>query len=415
MEVVHARCAGIDIGKKSAKVCVRIQGAGSRKTARQTTDWASMTREVLGLCDYLVAEQVTCVVMESTSDYWKPFYYVLETMAEEAGFELILANASHVKNLPGRKSDVSDAAWLAELGAHGLVRSSFVPAPAIRELRDLTRTRTVVARERVREITRLEKRLEAPGVKLSVVASDLNKNSARLMLDALVAGERDPEVLADLALGSLRGKRELLVDALTGRFSDHDAFMIKIHLDRIDAHQASIEVLDKRIEEAIEPFRVARDLLCTIPGVSTTVADVIIAETGADMSTFPSPGHLAAWAGVAPGQNESAGRKGRTTSRPGNSYLKGGLGIAAMSASRTKNTYLSARYRRIATRRGHLRAIVATERIMLTAIWHMLTDNAPYRELGADHYQLTHPNQQKRRAIKQLEALGYHVDLKKAA
>lgn len=411
MEVIHRRCAGIDIGKKSAKVCVRVQGAGRRATSTEVTDWGSMTREILGLREYLVREQVTCVLMESTSDYWKPYYYLLE----EAGFELILANAGHVKNIPGRKSDVLDAVWLADLAAHGLVRASFVPPPAIRDLRDLTRTRTIIARERVRETTRLEKRLESPGIKLSVVASDLNGVSARRMLRALVDGERDPEVLADLALGTMQAKRALLVDALTGRFSDHDAFMIGLHLDRIEQHDRAIAELDERIEAMIEPFRDARDLLTTIPGVSRVVADVIIAETGGDMSIFPSPGHLAAWAGVAPGQNESAGRKKQTTTRPGDSYLKGALGIAALAAANSKGTYLGARYRRIAARRGGLRAIVAIERSILTAVWHMLTDHLDYRDLGADHYQLSHPDQIQRRAIRQLRALGFDVELRPAS
>lgn len=411
MEVIHRRCAGIDIGKKSAKVCVRVQGSGSRATSTEVTDWGSMTRDVLGLRDYLLEQQVSCVLMESTSDYWKPYYYLLE----DAGFELILANAGHVKNIPGRKSDVLDAVWLADLAAHGLVRASFVPPPAIRDLRDLTRTRTIIARERVRETTRLEKRLESPGIKLSIVASDLNGASSRRMLRALVDGERDPEVLADLALGTMRSKREQLIDALTGRFSDHDAFMIGLHLDRIEQLDQTIAGLDQRIEVMIEPFRHARDLLSTIPGVSVVVADVIIAETGGDMSVFPSAGHLAAWAGVAPGQNESAGRKKQTKTRPGDSYLKGALGIAALAAASSKNTYLGARYRRIAARRGGLRAIVATERAILTAVWHMLTDDVAYRDLGADHYQLSHPDQIQRRAIRQLRALGFEVELRPAS
>ncbi|MDP9821034.1 transposase [Nocardioides massiliensis] len=411
MEVIHSRCAGIDIGKKSAKVCVRVQGSGARATSTEVSDWGSMTREILDLRQYLIAEQVSCVLMESTSDYWKPYYYLLE----DAGFELILANAGHVKNIPGRKSDVSDAVWLADLAAHGLVRASFVPPPQVRQLRDLTRTRTIIARERVRETTRLEKRLESPGIKLSVVASNLNGVSARRMLKALVAGERDPEVLADLALGTMRAKRDQLIDALTGRFSDHDAFMIGLHLDRIEQHDQAIATLDERIEVMIEPFRHLRDLLITIPGVSVIVADVIIAETGGDMSNFPSPAHLAAWAGVAPGQNESAGRKKQGTTRPGDSYLKGALGSAALAASKSKNTYLAARYRRIAARRGRLRAIVAIERSILTSVWHMLTDDVAYRDLGADHYQLSHPDQIKRRALKQLRALGLEVELRPAS
>jgi transposase len=411
VELIHRRCAGIDIGKKSAKVCVRVQGAGSRGNGYQVTDWGSMTREILGLREYLIEQQVSCVMMEATSDYWKPFYYVLE----DAGFEVMLVNAKHVKNLPGRKSDVSDAVWLAEVCAHGLARASFIPPPEIRELRDLTRTRTIIARERVREITRLEKRLESPGIKLSVVASSLAGVSAQRMLNALIDGERDPEILADLAVPQMRGKHDQLVEALTGRFSDHDAFLVRLHLRRIAELDQGIAELDARIEVVIEPFRHLRERLSTIPGVSSVVADIIIAETGGDMTAFPSPGHLAAWAGVAPGQYESAGRRKNIAARKGNTYLKGGLGIAALSVTRTKNTYLAARYRRIASRRGHLRAVVATERSILTAVWHILAHDVDYHELGIDHYQQAHPTQVKRRALRQLRALGYDVELRPAS
>lgn len=411
VDLMHQRCAGIDIGKKSAKVCVRVQMGGPRSRQREVTDWGSMTREILGLREYLIDQRVTCVMMEATSDYWKPFYYVLE----ESGFEVLLVNAKHVKNLPGRKTDVNDATWLAEVCAHGLARASFIPPPGVRELRDLTRTRTIISRERVREITRLEKRLESPGIKLSMVASDLTGVSAQRMLGALVDGERDPEVLADLAVPQMRGKHDQLVDALTGRFTDHDAFLVRLHLRRITDMDDQITALDDQIEVMIEPFRRARDLLTTIPGVSTVVADVIIAETGGDMTVFPTASHLAAWAGVAPGQYESAGRRRAAKTRKGNSYLKGALGIAALAAGRTKNTYIGARFHRLANRRGHLRAVVATERHILTAVWYILTENVPYRELGTDHYQQTRPAQAKRRALKQLQALGYQVTLTPAA
>lgn len=411
VDLIHPRCAGIDIGKKSAKVCVRVQGSGSRAHSREVTDWGSMTREILRLREYLIEQQVSCVMMEATSDYWKPFFYVLE----DAGFEVMLVNAKHVKNLPGRKSDVSDAVWLAEVCAHGLARALFIPPPEIRELRDLTRTRTIIARERAREITRLEKRLESPGIKLSMVASSLAGVSAQRMLHALVDGERDPEVLANLAVPQMRGKHDQLVEALTGRFTDHDAFLVRLHLRRIDALDQEIAELDARIEVMIEPFRHIRDRLSTIPGVDTVVADVIIAETGADMTAFPSPGHLAAWTGVAPGQHESAGRRKNAAARKGNSYLKGSLGVAAMAAGKTKNTYIGARHQRIAGRRRHLRAVVATERSIVTAVWHMLTENVDYHELGIDHYQRAHPMQIKRRALRQLRALGYDVDLRPAS
>lgn len=277
MEIVHARCAGLDISKKDAKVCVRVAGAGRRKTVETVTTWSSMTNQILALREHLVAERVTCAVMEATSDYWKPFYYLLE----DAGFEVMLVNARHVKNLPGRKTDVADATWLAQLGAHGLVRGSFVPPEPIRQLRDLTRDRTAITRERSREAQRLEKRLEDAGIKLPAVASDLLGVSGRAMLEALIAGEQDPAVMADLAKRRLRSKIPQLTEALTGRFTEHHAFLARVHLDLIDQHTAAIEILTKRIEVMIEPFQGFRDLVCTIPGVSTLIADVVIAETGA--------------------------------------------------------------------------------------------------------------------------------------
>jgi transposase len=312
--VVHQRCAGIDVSKRDAKVCVRLAGVGRRKASSTVTTWGAMTNQVLALRDHLVAAEVTLVVMEATSDYWKPFYYLLE----DGPFEVMLVNARHAKNLPGRKTDVSDAAWLADLGAHGLVRGSFVPPEPIRQLRDLTRTRTAITRDRAREIQRLEKLLEDAGIKLSSVASDITGVSGRAMLEALICGERDPAVLADLAKRRMRSKIPLLTEALTGRFGEHHAILVRVHLDLIDGHTKALEVLTDRIEVVIAPFCSARELLVSIPGISTLVADVIIAETGGDMSRFPSAGHLASWAGTCPGSNESAGRIKSTHTRPGN-------------------------------------------------------------------------------------------------
>ncbi len=382
MEVVHARCAGIDVSKRDAKVCVRVAGKGRAGTAETVTTWSSMTNQVLALREHLIQARVTCAVMEATSDYWKPFYYLLE----DAGFEVLLVNARHVKNLPGRKTDVCDATWLAQLGAHGLVRGSFVPPEPIRHLRDLTRTRTAVTRERGREVQRLEKLFEDAGIKLSSVASDITGVSGRAMLEALVAGQRDPEVLADLALRRLRSKIPALTQALTGRFSEHHAFLTRLHLDLIDRHTEAIAELTARIEVVIEPFRGFRDLICTIPGISTGVADIVTAETGADMSRFPTAGHLASWAGTCPGSNESAGRVKSTRTRPGNPYLKGALGIAAMSAARSKGTYLGVKYRRITARRGPMKALVALEHAMLIAIWHMAHTGALYDDPGPDFF-----------------------------
>ncbi len=407
MDVIHPRCAGIDVSKRDAKVCVRIASSGRARARSTVTTWGAVTNQVLALRDHLIAEQVTLVVMEATSDYWKPFYFLLE----DGPFEVMLVNARHAKGLPGRKTDVSDAAWLAELGAHGLVRGSFVPPEPIRQLRDLTRTRTTITRDRAREIQRLEKLLEDAGIKLSSVASDITGVSGRAMLEALVAGVREPAELAELAKRRLRSKIPELTEALTGRFGEHHAFLVRLHLDLIDQHTKVIDELTRQIEVVMEPFRSARDLIVTIPGISTGVADVIIAETGGDMSRFPSAGHLASWAGTCPGSNESAGRVKSTHTRPGNPYLKGALGAAAMSASRSKGTYFSAKFRRIASRRGPVKAIVAIEHAMLVAIWNMLATGTLYSDPGDDFYARLNPDKAKGRAIDQLNKMGYSVTL----
>jgi transposase len=411
VDIVHYRCAGLDISKRDVKACVRTQEPGRARASSTVTTWGAVTSQILALRDHLITKGVTLVVMEATSDYWKPFYYLLE----EGPFEIMLVNARHVKNLPGRKTDVSDAAWLAQLGAHGLVRGSFVPPEPIRQLRDLTRMRTTIIRERTREIQRLEKLMEDTGVKLSSVATQMHGVSARIMLDALVAGERDPIVLADMAKGRLRNKIPELTEALTGRFSEHHAFLVQIQLDLIDQRATAIEEITARIEVVMEPFRAARDLISTIPGISTKVADVIIAETGANMSRFPTAGHLASWAGVCPGSNESAGRVKSTRTRPGNAYLKGALGIAALSASRSHDTYYAAKYRRIASRRGPVKAVVALEHAMLITVWNMLQTGETYNEPGGDFYSKRNPEKSKRRALDQLRNLGYTVTLEPTA
>jgi transposase len=408
MEVVHPRCAGIDVSKRDAKVCVRIQGDQRRKTSSTVTTWGAMTPQVLALRDHLADQHVTLAVMEATSDYWRPFYYLLEDTCE-----VMLVNARDVKTVPGRKTDVSDAAWLADLGAHGLLRASFVPPEPIRQLRDLTRTRSVITRERTREVQRLEKLLEDAGIKLSSVASDITGVSGRLMLQALIdsQGGIDPAAVADLARRRLRSKIPLLVEALNGRFTGHHAFMAQLFLDRIDAHTHDIATVAARIDELMTPFRPARDLLVSIPGFSQIIAEIFIAETGADMAQFPTPEQLASWAGVSPGANESAGRVKSTKTRPGNRYLKGALGVAALSASRSKNTYFAAKYRRLAATRGPIKALVAVEHAMIIAAWHMLTNGEFYRDLGADYHTRCNPTRTKARAVKQLQALGYEVNL----
>jgi transposase len=406
VDIVHERAAGLDISKRDAKVCVRVPGTRAGTYTSKVTSWGATTHAILELRAFLEREHVTIVVMEATSDYWKPFFYLLEET-----LPVMLVNAKAARNIPGRKTDVSDAAWLAQLAAHGLLRASFVPPEPIRELRDLTRARALATRDRAREIQRLEKFLESSGIKLSSVVSDLTGASSRDMLEALINGERNPNVLAGMARGVLRSKIPALVDALTGRFKPHHAFMARLHLDQIDSHTRTIEALTARIEEAMEPFRDARDALATIPGASQRVAEVIIAETGADMSVFETPGRLASWAGVCPRANESAGHIKSAHILPGNKYLKAALGIAAMSATRSKNTYLAAKYRHITARRGRNKALVAVEHSILTAAWHMLRNGECYTDPGADHFNRINPSRAKNNAIKQLNNLGYNVTI----
>jgi transposase len=406
MEVVHERCAGIDVSKKDAKVCVRSPGKRPGSYQRTVTTYGSTFNEIARLRADLERAQVSVVVMESTGDYWRPFFFGLtETLDVE------LVNARQVKHMPGRKSDVSDAGWLAELAAHGLLRASFVPPEAIRDLRDLTRTRKHVAEERTREFSRLGNELEGAGIKLAAVASSMTTKSVRAILDAMVAGEHDPRTLAGLAHANMRGKTGALIEALTGRFTDHHAFMTKFHLDRIDQLDDAIAALDARIDEVIAPFQLARELLTTIPGISTTVAEVVIAEIGVDMSVFATPKQLASWAGVCPTQNESAGKVKDTKTTHGNHYLKAALGIAALAVIRSKKSYLSTRYRRLVARRGKQKALVAIEHTMIVVIWNMLTNGTPFDELGPDYYDRLNPEHARNRAIRQLHTLGYEVQL----
>jgi transposase len=384
MDIVHERAVGMDISKHDAKVCVRVPGGQRGRFTSTVTTWGSMTNEILQL----------------------PFYYLLES-----ALPVMLVNAKAARNIPGRKTDVSDASWLAQLASHGLLRASFVPPEPIRELRDLTRARAIAVQDRTREIHRLENFLEGSGIKLSSVVSNLTGVSSRAMLEALVGGERDPEALAEYAEKSMRSKIPELVEALTGRFGEHQAFMVRVHLDPIDHHTSAISAYTERIEMAISPFRAAREALITIPGVSVLVADVIIAETGADMNIFPTSAHLASWAGVCPGSNESAGHIKSTRTRPGNNYLKAALGTSALTAARLKDTFLSQKYRRIAARRGPKKALVAIERVILTATWNMLANGEVYTDPGPDYYLTRDPEQTRSRAVRQLKTLGYEVSL----
>ena len=406
MDLVHERAAGMDVSKRDAKVCIRIPGPRAGTSSRTVATYAATTNEILCLrCD-LEAAAVTVVVMEATGDYWKPFYFLL---AESLNVQLV--NAKAARNIPGRKSDVSDAMWPAELAAHNLLRASFVPPEPIRQLRDLTRTRSNLTYERTREYSRLEKGLEDSGIKLSSVVSTLSTRSARNILDALVSGERHPQTLASLAHASMSRKSPALVEALTGRFTDHHAFMVQLHLDRIDQIEATLTALDTRIDMVMEPLSLARELLMTVPGISKNVANVIIAETGVDMSVFDTAGHLASWAGVCPSQNESAGRIKSTQTRPGDHYLKAALGIAALAVCRSKSTYLAVKYRRIQSHAGALRAVVALQHTLLVIVWNMLHDGVAYDELGIDHYDKTNPERARKHLQRRMLALGFEPTL----
>ncbi|MEU9663851.1 IS110 family transposase [Streptomyces chartreusis] len=408
MDVVYERCAGIDISKADVKVCIRVpdRGKGTRRRGEVRT-FPALTSGLLEMRDWLLAEGVTVVGMEATGLYWKPVFYLLEN-----DMDCWLLNARHMKAVPGRKTDVKDSEWIAKLVEHGLVRPSFVPPQPIRQLRDLTRYRTDVVRERAREAQRLQNLLEDCGIKLTSVVSDFLGVSGRRMLEALIGGTRDPKVLAELAAPNLRTRREVLVEALTGYFTDHHAFLARTMLDRIDEATAMERRLNARIAEHVRPFQRQVELLATIPGVSAHTAEVILAEIGADITRFPSAGHLASWAGLCPGNYESAGKSPSGRTRPGDAWLKAVLGQAAISACRTKDTYLAARYRRLVGRRGRRRALVALQHSIIVSIWHMFTHDKEYADLGGDYFlERTGKTRATRRLVSQLNHLGYQVTL----
>jgi transposase len=420
MDVVLERCAGVDIGKDAVVACVRTPGPGGRGRRKETRTFLSFTGELEAMADWFAAEGVTEVVMEATGSYWKPAWYVLE----ERDFELTLVNAQHVKILPGRKSDVLDAEWLAELLEHGLLRGSFVPPLAIRELRDLTRYRKRLIQAHTSECQRIQKTLEDAGIKLDSVASDVLGVSSRAMLHALVAGERDPEVLAEMAKGVLRKKIPELRQALRGRFRDHHALLIGLCLDHTAHLEAATAKLDGQIDavfaantsQAGVPFERARDRLDTIPGVGKRAAETIIAEIGAEMSRFPTAAHLASWAGMAPGTNITGGKRQSGTTTKGDVWLRDILCQCAWSAARTRDTYLSAQFWRLARRIGKKKAAVAVGHSILVISWHLLTNDCDHDDLGGDYFQRrTNPDRRRDHLIEQLHGLGYQVTLKKTA
>ena len=408
MEVVYQRCAGLDVHKETVVVCLEIREGG--KLQKDIRTFRTMTSDLLLLHDWLLAKGVTHVAMESTGVYWKPIHNLLE-----GNFTILLVNAAHIKTVPGRKTDVKDCEWIADLLAHGLLKGSFIPPQDIRDLRDLTRYRKSLTDERVREVNRLQKLLESANIKLSSVATDVMGVSGRDMLEALIAGNINPETLADLARGKLRKKLGLLREALQGRFRPHHQFMLGEILSHLDYLDEAIERLSNEVEEHIAPFFQEIELLKTIPGVKQKVAEAIIAEVGADMSHFPSDRHLASWAGLCPGNNESAGKRKSGKTRKGDRWLKRNLIEASLTMSRAKDTYLSALFHRIARRRGTQKATVAVSHAILVIAYHILAEKLPYREFGADYFDRLNESYIKHNFIKRLESLGYEVTLKPLA
>jgi len=408
MDIVHAHCAGLDVHKKTVVAAIIIPDK-EEGLQKETRTFETMTSDLLALSDWLMDYEITHVAMESTGEYWKPVFNILEN-----NFEVLLVNAQHIKAVPGRKTDVKDSEWIAELLRHGLLKASFVPPQGQRELRELTRYRSTFVRERATLVNRVQKVLESANIKLASVASDVMGISGRAMLEAIIEGQSSPAEMAELAQKRMKEKRNLLAKALEGRVKSHHRFVLTELLCQIDGLDGTIARFNEEIKEYCRPFKKAVELLDTIPGVARIAAEVIVSEIGIDMSRFPSAGHLASWAGVAPGSNESAGkrRSGKTTK--GNHALSVALNQAAHAASHTKNTYLSAQYRRLACRRGKKKAIVALEHTILIIAYHLIHRAEPYRELGGDYFDKRRPEATAKGLVKRLERLGYSVTLQQS-
>jgi transposase len=409
METIVERPAALDVHKAQVTACARVPGAGGARVGH-VAEFQTTVRGLLALRDWLAELGVTEVAMEATGVFWKPVWYVLED-----DFACLLVNARHVKQVPGRKTDVSDAEWLCRLLEAGLLAASFVPPKPIRQLRNLTRYRKTQIAERQREVNRLHKALEDAGIKLDCVAADILGKSGRDMLDALVAGERDPAVLANLARRQMRRKIPALREALQGHFDAHHRLWIGSILRHIDFLDEQIEQLSAAIEEQIRPFWPAVELICTMTGFQHRGAECVIAEIGVDMSIFPTARHLASWSGRCPGNHESAGKRRSGKTRNGSKWLDIALEEAATAAIRVNDSYLAAQYRRLKPRCGHKKALGAVKHTMICAIWHMLSTGETYRDLGADYYTRRDPERQTRRLLAQLERLGHHVTLQEAA
>ncbi len=408
MELVHRRCAGLDVHKEEVVAGVRVVERG--RLEQVTERFGTTTQELLRLGDWLEGWRIRDVVMEATGVYWKPVWHILEER-----FALVLVNARDARNRPGRKSDVSDAAWLAELLAFGLIRGSFVPPEPIQQVRDLTRARTQLVHRIGQGTLRVQKVLEDANIKIAGVVTDLLGASGRAILHALIEGETDPERLLARTTGRLKAPRERLLAGLYGRVTDHHRFLLGFHLGQIESDEAFLATIQTEIARVLEPFRRQFERLITIPGVSTTVATILIGEIGVDMSRFPSDGHLVSWAGLCPRMDESAGRRRSTRIRPGNPWLKTALVQSAWAAVRVKDSYLRSQFLRLRARRGPKKAIIAVAASILTAAFHMLSHDLPYHDLGAAHLDRLDKTRTARRLVRRLEHLGYSVNLTEAA
>jgi transposase len=410
MDVVHPRCCGLDVHKQTVVACVLCSGPTGGPPQRTVRTFGTMTDELLALADWLAAERITHVAMEATGSYWKPIWNLLES-----SFDLLLANAQHIKAVPGRKTDVKDAEWIADLLRHGLLRPSFVPDRAQRELRELTRYRTSLVQERAAEASRLQKTLEGANLKLGDVASNVLGRSARAMLEQLVAGQTDVGVLAQLARGRLRTKIPQLERALAGRVAPHQQFLLAQQLAHLDYLDEAIERVSAEVAERLRPVEAAVERLDTIPGVGRRTAEILLAEIGPDMARFPTAGHLASWAGMCPGHDESAGKRRSGKTRRGSPWLRQALVEAAQAAGRTRGTYLSAQYHRLAARRGKKKAVIAVGHTILVTAYHLLARDQAYEELGPDFFERRDRAAVERRSVRRLEALGYRVTLEPLA
>lgn len=409
MDQLIARVAGLDVHKATVVATVRTPAADGGRESRTET-FGTMTADLIALRDWLHAYGVTHVALESTGVYWKPIYYVLED-----GFALLLINMLELKHVPGRKTDVKDSEWLAQLLECGLLRASFVPPPAIRELRDITRYQVQQVRDRSREVNRLCKVLEDAGIKLTSVASDVLGVSGRAMVDALLTGTTDPTVLAELARGKLRKKLPELRRALHGRFRRHHAFLVEQILAKIDFLDETLDRITTELDERLAPFAPMLANLDTIPGVNRTTAVSIVAETGGDMTRFVTAARLCSWGGMCPGHDESAGKRRSGKTRKANRYLRAALIQSALGASHTKGTALQARYHRVKRHRGHKKAVVAVGHQILEIAFYIMRDGVTYDELGADYVDRRHRDRTVRRHVRQLEALGFRVSIEEAA